>query len=142
MKRMFVSVALVALLVATSCAGLGSKSETDIAYKKQEAPQRQGWDNDWHGPLYGEVESLTYAEYSLADKFWEIVKGKCREKSVYKFNLKGDVVEWAKYNDDGSLREKEVYKYDSQGNIIETVGYKGEIMIPSSMEERIIVYRK
>ena len=50
MKRMFVSVVLVALLVATSYAGSGSKSETDIAYKKRETPKRQGWsDNEWGG---------------------------------------------------------------------------------------------
>ena len=168
MKRSIIFTVLVALLVATSCAGSGSQSESDIASKTLEAPKRQGWNDNKFGPLYGDVESVTFIKYDIADKFGEIVKGKCREKSVYKFNLKGDVVEWAKYNDDGSLSEKylnkydsqgnrvewaeyngdgslwskEVYKYDSQGNIIETVGYKGEIMIPSSMEERIIVYRK
>ena len=166
MKRMFVSAALVALLVATSCAGLGSKSGTDIASKKQEAPKRQGW--NYSAPLYGDVESISYIGYDIADKFGEIVKGKCNRKYVYKFNLKGDVVEKAWYSGDGSLDWKRVYKYDSQGNDIEcawyngdgslegkylckcdsqgnkieSVGYKSEIMIPQSMEERIIVYRK
>ena len=52
MKRMFVSAALVALLVATSYAGSGSKSEPDIAYKKQEAPKRQVWFDAAFGSLY------------------------------------------------------------------------------------------
>ena len=126
MKRMFISVALVALLVATSCAGSGSKSESDIAYKTQEAPKRQGWDDYVYGPLYGDVESVTYTKYDIADKFGEIVNGKCLEKAVYKFNLKGDVVEEARYNGDGSLCSKTLYKYDERGNQIEEATYNGD----------------
>ena len=165
MKRMFISVALVALLVATSYAGSGSKSEPDITPKKQEAPKRQGWDD---GPLYADVESVTFIKYDIADKFGEIVKGECNEKCVRKFNLKGDVIEMAEYNGSGSLVEKKLYKYDSQGNMIEEAKYNGSgsldrkslykydsqgnkieethyrsaIMIPLYMKERIIVYRK
>ena len=138
MKRMFISAALVALLVATSYAGSGSKSEPNIdsetqevpktqeAPKKQEAPKRQGWGDILYGPLYGDVESVTFTSYDLADEFEEVVKGKCREKSVYKFNLKGDVEEAASYNGDGSLGRKELYKYDLQGNKIEYVHYNGD----------------
>ena len=110
MKRMLVSAAL----------------ETDIVSKKQEAPRRQGWHDLKLGHLYGDVESVTFTEYDVADKFGEIVKGECREKSVYKFNLKGDVVEMAVYNGDGSLKEKKVYKYDSQGNEVEWAKYNGD----------------
>ena len=95
---------------------------------------------------YGLVTSLIYVSPLIggyiADKFWGIVKGKCREKVVCKFNLKGDIVEVAGYNDDGSLGEKYLIKYDSQGNMIEEIKYEGEIMKPVSKTEQVIVYRK
>ena len=116
MKKSILFTALVALLVATSCAS----STEQTGNQKPKAPKREGW-ND--GPLYGDVESVTITEYDLAEKFGEIVKDKMKNKATYKFNLNGDVVEIAYYNSDGSLRWKELYKYDAQGKKIEEAEY-------------------
>ena len=123
------------LLVATSCAGSGSDSKP----AKKEAPERKGWSE---GSLYGDVESIAITYYALTEKFGELVKDEIYGKKVYKFNPKGDVTEAARYNSDGSLDNKYLYKYDSQGNCIEEVEYEGDIMKPTRMVERTIVYRK
>ena len=162
MKRPILLTALVVLLVATSCAGSGSDSKPT----KKEAPERKGWNGV---PLYGDVESIAITYYTLTEKFGELVKDEIYEKDVYKFNPKGDVAEAARYNSydgslswkdigkydsqgncieadrynsDGSLSRKDIFKYDSQGNCIEYVEYEGEIMKPTRMTERTIVYRK
>ena len=106
---------------------------------QRETPERQGW----HGsPLYGDVERVIFTTYRLSEKFGEIVKEEIEDKEIYKFNSKGDVIERAQYDSDGSLEFKFIFKYDSQGNQIEDVRYEGEIMRPVKMEERTIVYRK
>ena len=109
MKKSILFTALVALLVATSCAD----SATQTAPKKRVAPERNGWIEphcvgSLH-PLYGDVESVDLIRYGT--------------KYSFKFNQRGDVVEYVEYNVDGSLREKTLYKYDSQGNQIEESMY-------------------
>ena len=120
MKKSILFTALVALLVATSCAG----STEQVAGQKPKAPERQGWYNEI--PLYGDVESVTITEYRVSEKFGEIVKDKITDKKFYRFNQKGDVVEKADYNSDGSLDWKSLYKYDSQGNLIEEATYNSD----------------
>lgn len=122
MKKSILFTALAALLLATSCAGSDTTSEETVTPAKKTAPKREGW-GDWHGPLYGDVESVTITEYKLSEKFGEIVKDKIDYKEVYKFNQNGDVVEMAAYNSDGSLYENWLCKYDSQGKLIEVAGY-------------------
>ena len=186
MKKSILFTALAALLVATSCAG----STEQVAGQKKTAPKREGWDR---GPLYGDVDSITILHYYPTEKFGEVVKDKIDYKESYKFNQKGDVIERANYNSDGSLKWKEIhkydsqgnqieeahynsdgslggkwlykydsqgkliesdckfdglldrkwlYKYDSQGNRVEWISYEGEIMKPTGMKVREIVYRK
>ena len=100
-----------------------------IAYaQKLEAPKRQGW-NDWYGPLYGDVESVTITSYKLTEKLGKIVKDDIiNKKWFYRFNQKGDVIEAAQYNSDGSLDCKYTYKYkyDLQGNRIEAAQYNSD----------------
>ena len=110
MKRTILFAVLLPLLAVSACTS-------------NKAPERQGWNNESGGPLYGDVESVTFIEYNLTDKFGEIVKDGIEEKNVYKFNQQGDVIEKAPYNSDGSLDYKYLYKYDSQGNMIEKANY-------------------
>ena len=74
------------------------------------------------GDLYGDFDSVTIIRYSVTDKFGEVVKDGKEKKFVYKFNLRGDVVECNMYID-GLFFSKEFYKYDSQGNLIEVARY-------------------
>ena len=154
MKRLF-------LLVAVSLVALCSS----IATTKAQAPERQGWDEDFS--LYGNVESVTITQYELQDKFGEVIRGDVEDKNKYCFNNVGDVIEYAyynsdgslyskyiskydssgnkieyaRYNSDGSLNWKYIYKYDSSRNIIEVTGYKSDALIPMNQTEVKIVYR-
>ena len=119
MKRTFLFTALAAMLVATSCAGSGSKSEAESISTKKEAPKRQGWDNEIYGPLYGNVESITVTLYHLTEKNGEVVKNGIKCKDNYKFDREGNVVEKTSYDSDDLQVEKDLYKYDSRGNMIE-----------------------
>ena len=112
-----------------------------VSAQKAKAPARQCWDNESDGPLYGDVESVTIAEYKF-NNFRGIVVKYMNRKDVSKFNRQGDVIEKVDYNSDGSLDGKCLYKYDSQGNFTEQTRYEGEIMKPTRMEVREIVYRK
>ena len=123
MKKSILFTALVAMLVATSCAGSDSTSEETATPAKKKAPERECW---YSAPLYGDVECVTITDYDVADKFGEIVKDKITGKTFYRFNQKGDVIEWARYNSDGSLEWKNLYKYDSQGNQIEEAEYNSD----------------
>ncbi len=98
-------------------------NEESKVSKRPKAPKRQGWVG---GPLYGDVESETSTRYTVSEKFGEIVKDKITFRTFYRFNQKGDVIEWAWYNSDGSLDWKYTYKYDSQGNQIEEAEYKSD----------------
>ena len=141
MKRIFLFLATISLLVA--CSGGESNTETSTnTAPNPKAPERQGWDWDANYPLYGDVEEVTISEYKLLEKFGEEVKGDLKDRYIYKFNERGDVIEKARYNSDGSLKWKDTYKYDSKGNQIECNSYRGEIMIPEGLDEYIIVYRK
>ena len=120
MKKSILFTALVALLVATSCAGSGTTSEETATPAKKKAPEREGWGDD---SLYGDVESVSITIYDVAEKFGEIVKDKVDDKDVYRFNQKGDVIEMANHNSDGSLEGNCLYKYDSQSNMIEEAKY-------------------
>ena len=135
MKRSVLFTAVAALFLTASCAGT-------VTPTKREPSIRQGWDNEEHKSLYGDVESVTITDYKLADKFGEVIKVGIEDKRVYKFNLKGDVVAYSHYKGNDSLDDKLLYKYDSQGNWIEKACYMGEIMKPVSMVERVIAYRK
>ena len=123
MKRIFLFLAAISLLVA--CSGEESNSEAETKQSseandvKPKAPERQGW----KGSLYGDVESVTISEYDLKERFGEEVKGDLKDRYIYKFNERGDVIEKARYNSDGSLDEKIIYKYDSKGNQIEEAFY-------------------
>ena len=160
MKRRILFAALISLLLITSC---NAKKTHDTT------PKRQGYaELELGSNLYGDVDSVTIIEYELTDKFGELVKDRIINKDVYKFNLRGDVVERIEYNsdgsfvskhlykydsqgnmieeaeydDDGSLSSKYLIKYDSQGNMIEEIKYEGEIMKPVYKTEQVIVYRK
>ena len=50
--------------------------------------------------------------------------GSLEEKTLYKYDSKGNMVEAASYNSDGDLSKKNTYKYDSQGNVIEESKYR------------------
>ncbi|MBQ5647693.1 MAG: hypothetical protein IIV16_01055, partial [Alistipes sp.] len=113
MKKTILFVVSLSLLAVSACTS-------------NKAPERQGWDNEGYGPLYGNVESVTFIEYNLAEKFGEIIKDGIGYKEVYKFNQQGDVIEEVDYNSDGSLRWKHLYKYDSKGNMIEEASYRGD----------------
>ena len=131
MKKTFV---LFAILFGLSVA-------TSAQVKKAPAPERQGWE-DWYGDLYGDVESVTIINYKLEDRLGKWVKV-IKDSVSYKFNLRGDVVEGAEYNSDGSLWAKYTYKYDSAGNMVtETYyEYKFGTMTPAEQMEWEIVYR-
>ena len=134
MKRIFLFLAAISLLVA--CSGEESNSEAETKQSseandvKPKAPERQGW----KGSLYGDVESVTISEYDLKEKFGEVVKGDLEERVVGRFNEKGDVIEGAEYNSDGSLDEKIIYKYDSKGNEIERAEYNSD----GSLDDKLI----
>ena len=169
MKRTFLFTALAAMLVATSCAGSGSKSEAESISTKKEAPKRQGWDNEIYGPLYGNVESITVTLYHLTEKNGEVVKNGIKCKDNYKFDREGNVVEKTGYDSDdlqvekdlyksdsrgtmieedysyyrgSGYKSKNTYKYDPQNNYIERVRYEGEAMMPVDVNVREIVYRE
>ena len=63
------------------------------------------------------------------------------QKTKYKYDSKGNKIETARYFSNGSLDYKYLYKYDSKGNEIKKARYDGEIMKPTSMIVREIVYR-
>jgi hypothetical protein len=111
-KTSILFVALLAILLTVSCRG----SDKQIDNQNKVAPQRQGWDNVF--PLYGDVESVTMISSELSETCGEAVKKVMTEKTVCKFNQKGDVIETAYYNGSGELNWKVVYEYDSQGKII------------------------
>ena len=115
MKRTLLSTALMALLLATSCAGSGSDAGTSTTPQKKEAPKRQGY-ND---PLYGDVESIAVTLYHLTEKNGDVVKNGIKCKDNYKFDREGNVVEKTGYDSDDLQVEKDLYKYDSRGNMIE-----------------------
>ena len=98
-------------------------------WRERVLAEQQGWlKQGWpicKGDLYGDVDSVTIIRYSLTDKFGEVVKDGEKNKFVYKFNLRGDVVECNMYID-GLFFSKEFYKYDSQGNLIEVARYDGD----------------
>ena len=110
MRRLF-------LLISITTAALFSSYDL-----KAEAPERQGWKEDF--PLYGDVESVVETRYKLEDKFGEVVRGGIRHRYKYYFNYAGDVIKAGPCNSDGSLSAKWLYKYDSYGNMIEIARYR------------------
>jgi len=44
-------------------------------------------------------------------------------KSIYKYDDKGNPIEWNNYKTDGSLDHQETFKYDDEGNMIESAEY-------------------
>ena len=122
MKRLFFAIALVAVsCLSMSAYAIDSQSDSS---SKPEAPERQGWGDDF--PLYGDVESVVVAKYELEEKFGKVVRGDIVDCAKYYFNKAGDVIERDKYNSYGSLRGKDVYKYDTSGNMIEGAGYNSD----------------
>ena len=113
MKRLLTILAIVTLLPSIAFAQV----------KKADAPERDGYDGV---PLYGDIESITFREYLLEDKFGEEVKGEMTDCVKSTFNQRGDVIEEASYNSDGSLEWKYIYKYDSAGNVIERTAYNSD----------------
>ena len=122
MKRLFFAIALVAVS-CLSMSAYATDSQSDSS-SKPEAPERQGWREDF--PLYGDVESVVVAIYELEEKFGEVVRGDIVDCAKYYFNKAGDVIERDKYNSYGSLRGKDVYKYDTSGNMIEGDRYSSD----------------
>ena len=61
--------------------------------------------------------------------------GSLDDKTIYKYDLRGNKIEEAKYNSDGPLDRKYTYKYDSRGNMIERTDGEGRDGI-----ELIVVY--
>lgn len=49
--------------------------------------------------------------------------GSLREKNTYKYDEKGNKIEENNYNDNGSLCWKNTYNYDEKGNVIEENNY-------------------
>lgn len=117
MKRLFLLSVIALVAICSSAYGsplIGTPT-------KPEAPERQGWWEDF--PLYGDVESFVMTKYKLEDKFGEVVRGDILGCRKYYFNDAGDVIGYATYNSDGSLYDKYIYKYDSSGNVIEQARY-------------------
>ena len=155
MKRL--TLILTILIASASCTQLAT-----------DAPKRQGWEDKYMGPLYGDVESMTIIEYSLKVSSGVLSRGNIYKKncfnfnqsgdvteeamydsdgsliwkSIYKYDSKGNVTERAKYNSDGSFDHKCIYKYDSKGNIAEATEYYGEMQKPKSQTVYTIIYRK
>ena len=148
--------ALVVLFLALSCAD----SATQTAPEKRVAPERNGWiEPHCEGsrslqPLYGDVESVDLIRYGTKYSFkfnqrGDVVEyveyesdGSLRDKTLYEYDSQGNLIEYASYNSDGSLGSKYLYKYDSQGNPIEMVEYRSDVMTPIKKTELKITYRK
>jgi len=97
-------------------------------------------ENDWtRDKLQGKVMSFSEFSYEAVERFGNIEKGKrvpgyhdidivkkveVKHKIKYsggiqfKYDEKGNKIEWDWYNSDGSLRSKWTYKYDEKGNMI------------------------
>lgn len=95
-----------------SCSGNKTNFENNEEIK-QEPPKRYGWYDE---PLYGDIESITTNEYSLTDKFGEIIKSDIEKQIIHKFNENGDVYETSEYYLDKSMHNlygnKCIYNYE------------------------------
>ena len=76
--------------------------------------------------LKGKVSFFSESKYELVEKFGEIEKGSFIDKTTYKYDEKGNEIEWNVYNADGSLEFKNTYKYDEKGNEIEENQYNAD----------------
>ena len=105
MKQQFLLTAIAVLIISTSA----------MATTKKEAPKRQYWGYhrindvsvyDIDNPLYGNVESITITRKKNGERMID---------KIYKFNQKGDVVDYSTRQYDGKMH-RYIYAYDSQGN--------------------------
>ena len=71
--------------------------------------------------LKGKVKFYSESKYKLVEKFGAIEKKSLSDKSTFKYNVKGNMIEWNQYNANGSLSSKS--KYDEKGNMIESISY-------------------
>ena len=82
--------------------------------------------------LKGKVSFYSESKYGLVETFFgEIEKGSSWGKSTYKYDEKGNNIEWSVYNADGSLGDKYTYKYDEKGNMIESISYNADLILRS-----------
>ena len=56
--------------------------------------------------LKGKVKFITLSTYTAVEKFGEIEKGSWASKSTYKYDVKGNKIEYNLYKADGSLMFK------------------------------------
>jgi hypothetical protein len=63
-------------------------------------------------------------------------------KFTYKYDDKGNEIEYNRYNSNGNLDYKYTckYKYDNTANWIERIRYESEANIATQITERIIEY--
>ena len=88
---------------------------------------------------------LEEAAYKAESKFGKVIKESLiTKKYTYKYDSKGNKIEFNKYNSDGSLYFKFTvkYEYDSKGNWIKQTKFeiKNEIEIPIEITERVLEY--
>ena len=60
--------------------------------------------------------NYTYDENENLTQFTYLIKGKQRQRDVYKYDSAGRVAEWDRYKGLDSLFEKDTYKYDADGH--------------------------
>jgi len=75
----------------------------------------------------GKLENKHSYEYEVRGQEIERAcyndKGMLRDKYLYKYDDRGREIEKAQYDDDGKLVDKHLYKYDDRGNLIEEAWY-------------------
>ena len=123
MKHTFIF-ALAIALFATSCSGNGNSKTNTTAHTDtvtvmppMPIPTRQGWNQELPA-LNGDVEQVIVTQYFVGTTSLEM-------KDIYKFNLRGDVVEKIEY--DGNTPWNTCrYTYDTEGKMTEEAWFKSD----------------
>ena len=116
MKRTTLFITL--LIVVFSITGLNGQKKTDKP-----------------NPMRG-VKTLTRSIYVYEEKFGEFIEV-LKEKTIHKYDSKGNEVEISNYDSDGNLTNSDdgvsrtIYKYDSNGNLVEDSWYDSEGLVDS-----------
>ena len=85
---------------------------------------------DKPNPMRG-VKTLTRSIYVYEEKFGEFIEV-LKEKTIHKYDSKGNEVEISNYDSDGNLTNSDdgvsrtIYKYDSNGNMVEESYYDSD----------------
>ena len=76
--------------------------------------------------LLGKVKSVTEQTFNSVERYriWE--KERSFDEAIYTYDQKGNRIEEAYYDSDGSLRSKSIYAYDEKGNCIEWAIYNSD----------------